>query len=350
MRSLVQRRIAAPLVAGVFVLAGCGGNLTDSLAAPASTSASSLSRAGSPAQLQVLGKTFALESPAKLVSNHRGSWMARGAASATLLYVADEATGDVDVYSYPKGQRVGTLTGFNTPSGLCSDKTGDVYVLNGGGFTIDVFAHGGTSPIRTLSLPGYPELNCSVNPRTGDLALGTFDGSCAECAAFIAIFPGGQGLPTTYQPSGQIGIPGCGYDNAGNLYCDAYSKIGRKFLLFELPKKSTTVETIAVSGTLPKAGPVQWDGQNLAVGSGASSTIDQIAVTGSSGSVVGSTTLYGAGWVWQFWITKRGTRIVVPTYAGTSAAEVGYWGYPAGGSATKAITGFYQPDGATLSR
>lgn len=38
-----------------------------------------------------------------------------------------------------------------------------------------------------------------------------------------------------------------------------------------------------------------------------------------------------------------------PTYAGTDGAIAGYWTYPAGASATKTITGFSQPDGATLS-
>ncbi|MBV8530328.1 MAG: hypothetical protein JO104_03350 [Candidatus Eremiobacteraeota bacterium] len=103
-----------------------------------------------------------------------------------------------------------------------------------------------------------------------------------------------------------------------------------------------------------KAGSVQWDGKYLAVGSGALGTIYQILLSGSSGSVQGSTELSGTGWVWQFWLAngheQRKSRIIAPTYAGSGGAEVGYWDYPAGGNPTKTITGFYQPDGAALSR
>jgi hypothetical protein len=275
--------------------------------------------------------------------------------AASLLYVADEDNGDVYVYSYPAGKLEGTLTGFNAPSGLCSNAAGDVFILNGGGSTVDVYAHGGTSPLRVLDLPGYPELNCSVDPTTGNLAVGVLDGTCGDC---FAVFPGAQGLPTTYEPSGQEGIPGCGYDDAGNLFCDAYSTDDRKFALYELPAGSSNVTTIAVNAGSLEAGPVQWDGTYLAVGSGATGDLSQIQISGSTGTIEGSTVLAGTGWVWQFWIVndagtkkpKQAKRLIAPTYAGSSPAEAAYWNYPAGGDATKAITNdFSQPDGATLS-
>ena len=169
--------------------------------------------------------------------DHSRSWMAPDARrTVSLLYVADEAAGDVYVYSYPRGKLKGTLTGFNLPSGMCSNKRGDVFIMNGGGTTVEVFAHGGSAPIRTLNLPGYPELNCSVDPTTGNLALGTLGGSCGDC---IAVFTNGSGMPTTYTPSGQNGIPGCGYDSHGNLFCDAYGS-GNQFALYKLPAGSSS--------------------------------------------------------------------------------------------------------------
>jgi hypothetical protein len=274
--------------------------------------------------------------------------------SATLLYVADEATGDVYVYSYPAGKLVGTLSGFNTPSGLCSNKAGDVFVLNGGGTTIEVFAHGGSTPLRTLDVPGYPELNCSVDPKTGDLAVGALDGNCGDC---VAIFPNAQGQPVTYTPSGQEGLPGCGYDERGNLFCDAYGTDNHNFELYELPAGGTGFTKLAVNASAIHAGSLQWDGEYLAVESSATGVIYQIAVSGSTGTVEGSTTLGDVGDVWQFWIAgangkKQGKRVVAPSYAGSNGiAGAGYWDYPAGGDPTKTITGSYfaQPDGATLS-
>jgi hypothetical protein len=271
--------------------------------------------------------------------------------SKTLLYVAEESANDVDVFSYPAGKLKGTLTGFQTPSGVCSNKAGDVFILNGNGTSVEVYAHGGSSPIRTLDLPGYPELNCSVDPTTGNLALGVLGSSCGNC---FVVFAGGSGTATTYTPSGQNGLPGCGYDNKGNLFCDAYGTGG--FALFELPKGSSKVTTIPVSGASGlTAGSMQWDGMDLAFGAGAGPTLYQIQLSGSTGSVVGSTSLSGAGAVWQFWITNnlggkkhKGLRVIAPTISG-SVGIAGYWNYPAGGTATKTITGLEQPDGAALS-
>jgi len=335
------------VIVAALIVGGCGAYAQPYATAPLN-----------PAQQLAQGFPAPLQAPLGVRSSRQRSWMAPDAKhKQRLLYVADEATGDVNVYDYPNGKLEGTLTGFNAPSGMCTNKAGEVFILNGGGFTIDVYAHGGSVPIRTLELPGYPEFTCSVDPTTGNLGLGTFDGSCGECAGLIVVFADAQGTPTTYQPSGQIGFPGCGYDEHGNLYCNAYSSDDHKFLLFELPNGSTNVGQIAVSGSSSlKAGPVQWDGEYLAIGSGAVGTIYQIALSGSTGSVEGSTQLDGTGWVWQFWITKlgpqnrlrQGKRIVAPTYGGSNS-EVGYWKYPAGGDATFAITGFAQPDGATIS-
>src|SRR5580700_9415982 len=58
---------------------------------------------------------------------HGTSWMAPDAVTQDLLYVGGNS-GDVTVYSYPKGKLLGTLTGFNLPAGECVDKAGDVLI------------------------------------------------------------------------------------------------------------------------------------------------------------------------------------------------------------------------------
>jgi hypothetical protein len=342
----IFRRQTLCAVAASAMLAGCGGGMSPQQSSAMGPTA---------AQFRALGATGAARFSRSVKPDHRGSWMAPDAKKAkNLLYVADESENDVLVYSYPAGKLTGTLTGFETPSGICSNKGGDVFILNGNGTTVEVYAHGGTSPIRTLNLPGYPELNCSVDPKTGNLALGALAGSCGDC---VAIFTNAQGEPTLYTPSGQSGIPGCGYDKSGNLFCDAYGTSGA-FELFKLPAGGSAFTAVSVSGASSlRSGSVQWDGKDLAVGSGAGSTLYQIQLSGSSGKVVGSTALAGAGSVWQFWITHtlggkkshKGVRVIAPTYGGSGGAEVGYWNYPAGGNPTQTITGFSQPDGAALS-
>ena len=72
------------------------------------------------------------------------------AAAGPLLYVSDIGAEDVDVFSYPGGKQVGKLTGFSEPAGLCTDRKGDVFVVDSGSDRILEYAHGGTSPIATL--------------------------------------------------------------------------------------------------------------------------------------------------------------------------------------------------------
>ncbi len=108
------------------------------------------------------------------------------ARNIDLLYVSKYD--DVDVFSYPAGKRVGTLTGFQSPGGLCVDKAGDVFVTNFGASNIVEYAHGGTKPIATLSDPYQEPDDCSVDPTTGNLAVANIGGS-------VSIYEGARGHP-----------------------------------------------------------------------------------------------------------------------------------------------------------
>lgn len=82
------------------------------------------------------------------------SWMAADAARSDLMYVTNLGTNQVNVYSYPQGIPKGTITTAG-PHGMCTDKAGDVFVADNIRGKIVEFAHGGTSPIRTLDDSGY---------------------------------------------------------------------------------------------------------------------------------------------------------------------------------------------------
>jgi hypothetical protein len=84
-----------------------------------------------------------------------GSWMLPKAKHTDLLYAAD-AHGGVFVFTYPNGKKVETLAYLYTLGGICSDTKGNVFVpalVGSSASTIYEFAHGGTSPIATLSDP-----------------------------------------------------------------------------------------------------------------------------------------------------------------------------------------------------
>src|SRR5579863_6185791 len=103
--------------------------------------------------------------PSSAMTTHRdrgNSWMAPDAGNQDLLYISDLSTYDVYVYSYPKGKLEGRLTGFGGPEGECVDKTGHVFIANFSASNILEYAHGGASPVATLSDPGYYPVGCSV--------------------------------------------------------------------------------------------------------------------------------------------------------------------------------------------
>jgi hypothetical protein len=79
-----------------------------------------------------------------------------------LLYVGSESYG-IFVLTYPQGKVVAQFEPPN-PLGMCSDQSGDVFVLwsDGAGY-IDEYAHGGTTPIATLEMPmAFPRHALSI--------------------------------------------------------------------------------------------------------------------------------------------------------------------------------------------
>src|SRR5579871_2767111 len=102
------------------------------------------------------------------------SWMLPSAKSIKkLLYVAGAATSTVYVYDYKTRALVGKLTGFLQPNGECVDAKGDIWITDWQATTTTEYAHGGTAPIATLYTQSE-QTACSVDPTTGDLAVGTF--------------------------------------------------------------------------------------------------------------------------------------------------------------------------------
>src|SRR5581483_8994205 len=68
-----------------------------------------------------------------------------------LLYVS--SSDKVRAFEYPQGKLVQTLSGFFTPSGLCADGAGNVFVTNFGGESVWEYARAGSSPIAKLRDP-----------------------------------------------------------------------------------------------------------------------------------------------------------------------------------------------------
>ncbi|HEY2474081.1 MAG TPA: hypothetical protein VGI19_04695 [Candidatus Cybelea sp.] len=329
------RTLSLGLCFGIALLAGCSGPQQGVTPAGLVTSAAA-SRVRWPA-------TSLLARP-----DARHSWMNAEAKRRDLLYVADDLTNDVYVFSYPQGKLVGTLTGFAAPGGLCTDSHGDVFIPNAFYSNIVEYSHGGTMPIATLNdaPASYPD-SCAVNQRNGDLAVGNGASGDGQGRGGIAIYHGAAGEPSfrhaMYHPYS------CGYDPNGNLFVDGEKAGYVDFQFGELAAGGMRYREIALNQPISLAGGVAWDGRAVAVGDVYRAAIYQFSVAGARGKRVGSTPLTGTAAAWQFEVD--GGRVVVPNYD-SGASEILSYDYPAGGAAIKAFGAgiVVDPVGATISR
>jgi hypothetical protein len=282
--------------------------------------------------------------------DRRTSWMARGVATSTeLLYVSDIGAEDVDVFSYPDGESVGQLSGFNEPNGLCADSKGDVFITDTYNSRVVEYAHGGTKPIKVLQDPKNYPIGCAYDSTTGNLAVTNYN---YYVAGTIAIYKKARGTATLY--NGLWVTYFCTYDNAGNLFIDGFNSAGA-VVIGEFKKGTTTLTTISLNVKAGWAGGLEWDGKHLALGDQYANkfvksqpnvnVIYQLSIQNDGiAEVVKTVPLASASDVVQFWLQDK--TAIGPD---TSSEDVGFWIYPRGGSPTKSIGGFYEPVGAAVS-
>lgn len=335
MRFPMRARRSLPASLAIVVLTGCSGGGVSQLGPSGLVQLDA-------ARTDVMGPHL----------GHTRSWMEPNAKNARLLYVSSMGGNEINVYGYPSGKEAGLLTGpFVGPAGECVDSAGDVWIANdssvilgfssqgGSDPTIVEYAHGGTSPIATLDDPGQYPAGCSVNPKTGDLAVTNYE-TTSDGQGSVAVYKKANGNPTLYSDPNLEHASMLGYDNKGNLFVDGTNNAGA-FLYTELPKGGSAFTDITLVGaTIKYPGGVQWDGHHMAVG-------DQVGVIyqTSGATVLGSTTLTGACQIFMFFVDKH--RVVGPDRCGPDAD---IYKYPAGGPPINIINGgVVGPVGAVVS-
>lgn len=199
LRAVTPRRVAYAVASCLaLVLPACTSEL------PARDNATSAA-AGSVARIDALAP--------------RPSWVAPEARSQDLLYVSGNS-GYVYIFSFPKGKLVGTLTGFQEVAGVCADAAGNVWVANSADLDLVEYAHGGSAPIATLTdYESYP-FSCSVNRRTGDLAVSNIFSITQNGAGGIAIYPNATGARKLYEDSKIAEFYFDTYGPDGKIYVD----------------------------------------------------------------------------------------------------------------------------------
>lgn len=282
------------------------------------------------------GQSSFFTPPQTMQSQVMHSWMAPEAKSQDLLYVSDLGTNSVDVYPYPTGKLIGSLTGFGSVETLCSDKSGDVFVVDEAG-PVQVFAHGGTSPIRELQTTGAPD-GCAVDPVTGNLAVTNLS---SYLYGTIAIYPKAKGNAKQYFNDQVNSTYFCSYDAKGNLFIDGNNHSAEPIFV-ELPKGKSGFRVMKLNKTVKTPSGVQWDGKYIAVGDRGAGLVYRVD---ANGKVAQTIKLREAPNIDQFWL--QGGTLVGPNDQG--GGPVGFWKYPAGGAPTHTLRGPLEPLGVTIS-
>ena len=278
------------------------------------------------------------------------SWMLPEAKQQRLLYVSDPGTNDVYVYTYPKGTLVGTLTGFNEPWGLCSDRAGNVFIADVWNYRLIEYAHGGTTPVATLNDDDGHPTNCAIDPSTGNLAATFYFLSGSHRKSEVAIYASAEGTPRHYRGS-KIGdgLWACTYDEKGNLFVDGiYGRTSTVVGLAELRKGHHSLTNLSLGTWVQYLSGIQWADGYLAIADQSQgsheATIYRLSLHGRKTAVAGTTEIDGTQGVEQFWV--EGDRVTAP---GWDTAAIRLYHYPRGGSATRTIGGLHTPFGVTVS-
>ncbi|MBV9332630.1 MAG: hypothetical protein JO146_01350, partial [Candidatus Eremiobacteraeota bacterium] len=226
----------------------------------------------------------------------RHSWIRPDADRQWLLYVSDASSGTIDIYNYrvKTGKLYGQITGLSFPYGQCTDASGDVYIVDNTTAEIYEYAHGGVTPIDTaVDDYGYP-IGCSVDPKTGNVAVANFNSSGSGTGGIVVFTGGLRGSQSNYTDPRLFHFWPPGYDPKGNLFVQATDYSGANYFA-ELPVKQSKF-TLLSGPNVGFPGSVAWDGSYIAVTDqnyqyGYTTMIYRVTVSGSAVTVVRETHL-----------------------------------------------------------
>lgn len=299
------------ICAAAASLTACSSGASQSAFGPSARPPTGTSRANSRSVIDDLRRTVpggivALQQTKKfasVVNRNLKIGPAKKVKGAAFLYASDAGSGMVDVYNWQDDQEslLGQAPGFQAPYGECSDRQGNVYVVDFQLSTISEFAYGTTTIIRTINDGLGEPIGCSVNPMNGDLAVSNFIDYTGNGG--MLVYKGGTGAPQQYASASNIWPPG--YDPKGNLYVlgEGGNCAVSAVCLEEFPNGGTAFYVLDLSGfAVNFPGAVEWDGKHLGVGDqefqGQYVTgIYQVTVKGGTATAVSSTgmsaTCYG---------------------------------------------------------
>lgn len=275
------------------------------------------------------------------------------------LWISDDSSNDIFVYSLPKLTETMTLTGFNEPQGMCTTKTGDVWIANTGTEQMLEYSPAGKEIVSVTDYYGYP-VGCAVDAQADLAVTDIFGFSGSGQVVFYCCSTAGVKLSN---PS-QYYYYFVTFDPKGNIFVDGKSSAG-SFMLSECPRGRTSCSTVNISGaTIYFPGFTQWDNRknDLVVGDQLcgdteSACAYSMTISGSTATVTGKTTFenYKGGAdcdLVQGALNAKGNQFGAGMGpCGSVSATADIWAFPAGGVPTAySATDLGEPIGATFTK
>ncbi len=272
----------------------------------------------------------------------------------SLLYVSNAS--NVTVYTYHNGSdisQIGTLTGFTSPGGMCTDKAGDVWITDYYSRNTYEYAHGGSAPIASI-MPkvGYPYA-CAVDNATGNLAISyEHPNGHFRNYALVVIYPSGM----AYAPkTGFARAYFLAYDNQSNLYTTGhacgYSDCYREgdVRLYKLAPGGSQFKLVNGPARQSTPSAIAWVNPSLLMGNGQSGNNGpaalKVQVTGNKSTIVGKVKFPETYLTYGF--SMRAGLIIVPDYA---ANAVQIYNLQDGSLVNSFTEGLNQPFSAVVSQ
>lgn len=275
------------------------------------------------------------------------SWTAAGLGKQDLLYVTN-SNGLVNIYRYRRRSLAGVLTGLQSPTGECVDRAQNVYVVDFLAESAVEYAHGGKKPIAAVSDSPYNPYGCSIDTKTGDLAIANYsEGYLAVTRDFadgnLAVYRHARGSPVLYGNRFDHFVS-CAYDDRGDLLAASLNGYSGEYQAeFDyLPRHSTKLLSIDLPGSYDSVQAVAWDGKYWVVLSDNELYRYVINLTGQHIDTIGLAG--GYGYVRQIWIYRTSPKELGTQVVGGFSDDdysnnaVGYWKYPAGSELIHEIT------------
>lgn len=359
MRILRVATYASGALAATALLAACSGvgNTQSSGYAPPSGAAAQTG-ANVPFDQSYPGST-GLVAP-NVHPDHRKSWVSPDVKKAPrLLFISDIDTNDVYIFTMPAMKLQGTLTGFDGPQGMCSDRRGNIWVNNTQSAEIQQYSRNGKL-LKTIDDSGYYPIGCAVNKKNGDLAVTNIRTTSGE-PGNVTVYSSSHDPQELANPD-QTEYYFPAYDTKGDLYVNGRGGNSNGIMISECRSGSSSCSTLTVAGvTLNVPGGLNW---NKATGRLVvddpkcnnvwGSCLYSMSISGSTATLTGTTSLHDANGggcdVDQGVFVPSDKYFAAGCIAqGSNPAAVARWKFPAGSNPTHSSPSVEYPVGAAIS-